>query len=114
MIFDQVKQNYTWTSEIGENVGKQHSINYKTLAPASTIFDITSISGNYNSDSIMSISVGYTSKQCDQVLPGQRQTIPPIPTKSTENDIGLSTLITTQMMESRANALIIANVDTLE
>jgi hypothetical protein len=114
LIFDRITQTYSWTSEIGENIGKRYSINYKASSPTSTSFNITSISGYFNSDSILSISIGYTSKKCDQVLPGQKQIIPRVPTESRVSNTGFQTLITTEIAQNYLNAFIIENADIIE
>lgn len=114
LIFDRITQTYFWTSEIGENIGKKYSINYKTSSLTSTSFNITSIFGYFNSDSILSISVGYTSKKCDEVLRRQKQIMPPLLTESTVSNIGLRTLTTTGMAQNYENALIVGNVEAIE
>jgi hypothetical protein len=114
LIFDRITQTYSWTSEIGENIGKRYTINYKTSSPISTSFSITSISGYFNSDSILSISVGYTSKKCNQLLPAQKQIIPRVPTESRVSNTDFQTLITTEIAQNYLNAFIIGNADIIE
>lgn len=79
LLLDAIDQTYSWTKELGGQNGILYSINYNIIAPMSTLFSITSFSGTFSSERILSFSIGYTYKTCDSIKHTVQKTLPPLP-----------------------------------
>ena len=78
LIYDLLNKTYSWTRAFGGQGGDQTYIDAESLAPSSSEFQITSLSGSsHPNDYIRTLRVGYSYKQCNPAEPGP--TIPPTP-----------------------------------
>ena len=81
LIYNLLTKRYQWTFEIGNSLnGTISSVDLPTYAPTAASFQITSISGSYNSQAILSMIIGYSFKACSPnvAIP----TLPSLPSNS--------------------------------
>ena len=74
LVFNLISNRYEWTTLMGKKNGELYSINVAKNAPHGTSFEITSISGRFDSMSIQSLTVGYKYLEC---FPGFNNNITP-------------------------------------
>ena len=86
LIYDLSNKTYTWTRAFGGQGGDQTFIDAQSVAPLSSNFQITSLSGSAHPfDFIRTLRVGYSYKQCNPAEPGP--TIPPTPVQPIDTTI---------------------------
>ena len=86
LIYDLLNKTFTWTRAFGGQGGDQTFIDAQSVAPLSSNFQITSLSGSAHPfDFIRTLRVGYSYKQCNPAEPGP--TIPPTPVQPIDTTI---------------------------
>ena len=81
LIYDPSNKTFSWTAAFGGQGGLPTYIDAHTLAPPSSEFQITSLSGSAHPyDYIRTLRVGYSYKECNPAEPGPE--IPPTPSFS--------------------------------
>ena len=86
LIYDLLNNTYTWTDPHGGQGGYKTSFNAQNLAPLSSDFYITSLSGFANpAEEVRTLSVKYSYKLCNPAAPGA--TIPLTPAFSVTTTI---------------------------
>ena len=71
LIYDPFVKKYSWTDALGGQGGVPAYIDAQTVAPLSSEFQITSLSGSGNpAEEIRTLKVGYSYKQCNPAVPG--------------------------------------------
>ena len=68
IIYDTIDNTYNWTQVLGNPAGKPDSVNAETLAPQSSNFQITSITGSADYLDIRTLTFGYTASFCNPIV----------------------------------------------